>query len=460
MYVRLLLLSCMAACSSLERGSPAADPDTRVLVIGAGAAGLTAAQVLHTAGVEVTVLEARHRIGGRVWTADVGAATVDLGGAWLHGTRGNPTADFFDANGLDYVPDRTRWTVLFDEAADQALGDPGWEVMEDAYRDFPRAAPGLRSRLGAGADLADARAQWISDEGLTGQAARLATHAIDQWLVELSYAGPVDEVGLATFWREGELAGGDQFPIGGYGRWITALADDLDIVLDHPVSAVDWRGDEVVVQAGGERFVGTHVIVTVPVGVLQAGVIDFEPDLPRRKRTAVDRMDRGNLEKVVLVWDEPWWSGSIEFVDATGSGRFPEFYDMSELAGAPTLVGLYGGRFAREVQATWSDEAIVAGALEVLATTHGRELPAPSHTAVTHWTTDPFSGGSYLFLPPGATFDDIDALAEPAGPRLMFAGEATDRRHYGNVHAAVMSGLREAHRLGVKRIAVPGWEDW
>ena len=211
--------------------------------------------------------------------------------------------------------------------------------------------------------------------------------------------------------------------------------------------------------AGDQTFVGTHALVTVPVGVLRAGAIAFTPPLPAAKTDALERLDTGNLEKVVLTWDERWWDGNIEFVDAAGAGVFPEFYDLTSVAGAPVLVGLYGGRFATSIQEEPSDAAIVEAALDVLAAVYG-SVPTPRATAVTRWTTDPYARGSYVFLPSGASPDDIDAVAAPVGERLLFAGEGTSREYYGNVHAAVLSGLREARRLGVERFDVPGWEGW
>ncbi|MBM4369527.1 MAG: FAD-dependent oxidoreductase [Deltaproteobacteria bacterium] len=457
----LTLFACNddSAGSPVSAGTPAGEPGTHVLVVGAGAAGLTVARALDAAGVSVTVLEARDRIGGRTWTVDVGDARVDLGASWAHGTEGNPMTDFAEANGLAWTADETPWSRLYDEYSGSALGGPAWRLMTAALVGFAAALPGLKARYGD-TTVDVARDDYLVATGYTGQDARLTQHAIDQWMVELSYAAPVDKKGLIGFWEEESLGGGNQFPVGGYGGWIDAIAEGLDIELGVPVTAVRHGKEGVEVDAGGKTWTGTHVVVTVPVGVLRAGSIHFQPELSAERQAALARLDMGNLEKVVLGWDEAWWDGSLEFVDADVSGVFPEFYDMSEPAGAPTLVGLYGGRFSRAVQAQWTDEEIVAGALDVLATAWGREIPPPAHTAVTHWTTDPFAGGSYVFLPAGASREDLETLAEPESERLLFAGEGTSPDYYGNVHGAVMTGLREARRLGVERFEVEGWEEW
>lgn len=458
-FVAVVVLGACARDPVVE-GTPAADASTRVVVVGAGVAGLVTARVLHDAGVDVVVVEARDRVGGRTFTDRVGEATVDLGGAWLHGDRRNPVADFAEAAGLGWTADASPWSHVYDEASDARLGDPAWRTMERSAADFARALPWLREELSVSASVADGRDRWLDDVQFRGRDRRLAAFGIDQYFTELTYAGPVDRTSLAWIWEESSLGGGDQLPEGGYGPTIEALADGLDIRLERPVTAVSVSDDGVVVQADGDVFEGTHVVVTVPAGVLRAGHITFDPPLSAARLDALDRVDMGNLEKVVLTWSERWWDGGMTFVDADGDGTFPEFYDLSDAAGAPVLVGLYGGRFAREVQADWTDASVVEGALATLALAAGREVPPPSATYVTRWTTDPHALGSYVFLPVGASRSDLDALAQPESERLGFAGEATVFDHYGTVHGAAMSGLREAHRLGVDRVETPGLSGW
>ncbi len=467
-------------CRAPDKGAPGqavGDPDSRVLVVGAGIAGLTAARLLQEAGVEVVVLEAQDRIGGRIRTDRVGGATVDLGAAWLHGTRRNPVADFADGQGLGYVPDEMPWSHVYDAASGESSPRP-WAQMESTMDDFARSLPALQRRLGGGASVADGRDVYLDDLGQGAQERRFSAFAIDQWMVELEYASPVDQHGLAAFWEEEELGGGDHLPVGGYGGYVAAMAAGLDIRLSHPVSSVRQDGAGVTLEAGGEVFTGTQAVITAPLSVLQRGYIAFDPPLPEEKQAALARMDTGNLEKVVLVWAERWWEGGVTVVDADGSGSFPEFYDISPYtgadggAGAPALVCLYGGRFAREVQGAsggepWTEQQIIDGALASLAAAHGGGIPAPVAAAVTGWTQDPWAGGSYSYLPVGASRADYEAMAEPAdlpgdpgSARVFFAGEATEPDAPSTVHGAVISAIREAHRLGVGRPGVAGLEGW
>ncbi len=460
--VILLVALSLFGCAKEDVRAPAGGggsrgDDPRVIVVGAGAAGLTLARALHDDGVDVIVLEARDRIGGRVHTAHVGDAWLDLGAAWLHGDRGHPMADFAAATGYPTTTDRVPWSHVYDEATGGTNTDAWWRAMEDAMDSFARDLPELRSALGDGASVADGRDRWLDqhfpDDDLDR---RLAAFGIDQYIVGLEYGCPSSLQSLEWVWREeGVLPGGDQLPIGGYGPLIEALAEGVDVRLERPVTRVTW-GDVVEVVAGGETYAGSHVVVTAPLGVLRSGAIEFDPPLPSAYTQAIDRLDTGNLEKVVLSWDSAWWDGSTTFVAAAEDGAFPEFYDFTSYAGAPTLVGLYGGAFSRDLQASWSDDAIVAGALETLAEIWGREIPTPDATFVTRWTSDPFTLGSYTFLPVGASQDDLDLLAIPPDPSLGFAGEHTLFEHYGTVHGAMLSGIREAHRLGVTSIRTPG----
>ena len=161
----LLFVGCTQGKSpDVAKGSPAADSDTHVVVVGAGLAGLTVARMLDEVGVTVTVVEARDRIGGRLWTEAVGGVPIDLGGAWVHGPRNNPLSDLADSAGVSLLEDDSRSNAGFDAVAGAAITEGQWQAMSDAYRGFPGELRALRRALGDDASLADGADAWIEEQ--------------------------------------------------------------------------------------------------------------------------------------------------------------------------------------------------------------------------------------------------------------------------------------------------------
>lgn len=425
----------------------------RIIVVGAGVAGLTTAQALALAGHDVVVLEARDRIGGRTHTAAVGDASVDLGAAWIHGVNGNPLAELFDAWKLGKTRDNGDYGDVVDAKEGPQSTGRTIQVFAELQR-FLNRLPQLRSRLGSEASVADGLAAHLEDRDLAPPLERGLTYAVRS-VTETDYAGPAETTSLALFWADEGFGGGDWFPTGGYGALVNALANGLDIRTDAPVSRIEIRDAGVIVHGEANTWSGSHVVITVPLGVLKAGRIAFDPPLPADKRYAIDNMEMGNLEKVILQFDERFW-GANDTLMYIGDpiGAWPQFFDVTDVAGAPALACLYGGNWARKVQSDWTDDEIVAGALDALQTVIGSPIPTPAATHVTHWTTDPWAGGSYSYPVLGMTPEDSERLAEPVGERLRFAGEATYWEHASTVHGAFMSGLREASRFGVDGMSV------
>jgi monoamine oxidase len=462
----LSLPLALACRGTPPKSSAAADPfadldpdELHVVVVGAGMAGLTAARVLHDAGISVEVLEARDRIGGRTWTADVGPATLDLGGAWIHGTRGSPLTDLLEAHQLTAGRFSDDADFLYDEQTDSRAS---WRPYVQAVDGFVDDLGRLRRSLGPEASVADGAQEWLDDEGWTGLDRRIGRYALEQGLAGLGYAAEADELSLEWFWEESSYGGGDHLIDGGYGVLVDILGDDLAITTDAAVSAVAWDEQGVTLTSAAGTHTATHAVITVPLGVLKAGTIAFSPGLPADKSAAIARLDMGALEKVVFVYEERWWGedGGASFISADEDGAWAWFADLSDHTGAPTLVAFTGGDFSRSSRAEPDDAVLVEDAELAMALAYGRTPPAPVATAVTRWTTDPFALGSYSFVPVGGAWSDMRALAEPVDGRLLFAGEATIPEHHATVHGAVLSGVREAVRLGVDPIQTPGLVGW
>lgn len=452
----------LVACADGSTGDSGARPEPSVdssaapgrelpvVVVGAGVAGLTAAQALHQAGHRVVVLEGRDRIGGRTFTSQVGPATVDLGAAWIHGPEDNPVALLAQRNDLTYQPQDLTPDLFFDAVEGgrvplEQLGEP-FEVALG----FEDDGSELSQELGPGASVSDAMDTYFAAVATTPTTDRRARYIAESLAEEIG--GPLDRVSFESV-ADGEyveLGGGDQVLEGGYAGIVEVLADGLEVRTSTPVTAIDTTGDVAVVSADGDQLEARRVIVTVPLGVLKAGTISFDPPLPERTTSAIERLGMGSFEKVVFVFGERFWADEFEvgiaYLADGGEGlEFPTFFDMTEFAGAPTLVCLYSGAFAASIQQR-SQESITAACFGVLREVLG-DAPEPVASYATSWTNDPFSLGSYSYYTVDADPDDTRALAEPPDELLAFAGEATSVEAYQTVHGAFTSGLREARRI-------------
>jgi polyamine oxidase len=432
----------------------AAGPVERVVVIGAGIAGLTAANALAHGGVECVVLEARDRIGGRLHTVDLGGSPVDLGGSWIHMPGGNPMRAFAQQAGVpcrsaDPVPE----IAGFDCAEGRRLSAAEAEAVLGLYQDaFPAAAGQLAAELGPDASAADGIEAFVARAGLAAGPARRARQML-YGAVEAESADLAERQSLRWMWNELEYEGnyfGDM-PDGGYRRLVDAMATGVDVRLGLEVTDVALSAGGVRVRgADGTSEEGSHVVVTVPLGVLKRGAPRFSPALPPDRLAAIGRLGFGRFEKVALRFDEPFWRDAgfphlMVFprdpgewmvwalgLDAFGAGPVLVFFvfhsDAARLSGA-----------GRDGAARW--------ALDLLAEATGRPCPEPAAVAVTSWASDPYAGGAYTHIPPGASPADADLFGEPVGGRLLFAGEHTQSARMAYADGAMTSGIREAKRL-------------
>lgn len=426
----------------------------RVVVIGAGFAGLAAANALANAGVETIVLEGRDRLGGRAWTADVGGVPADLGCSWIHTPIGNPMKRWADQVGVGVVPFGQNDEIvpnlsLWDQATGGWLSEP--DLLDALVQTilFEDALPELRAAFPAGTALEPAVERYLDDAGLAGDARRRAGFAI-RFLAEQYCASSTNDEGLATYLNSGiAFEGEDVLPDGGYVRLVEPLARGLDVRFGDAAVRVAYDDASVTVTtASGERHRGSHAIVTVPLGCLRENVLAFDPALPADKTAAISRIGFGNFEKVVLRFAEPFWQASRDHFLFLSEERleYPLWLDLTRTVGAPTLAMLSGGSFAKKI-ATRTTAEVEARVLAILAELFG-PIPTPELVVRTDWANDPFSRGSYSFVHREEHYpDDPDALAAPVAGRVLFAGEASSADRFGYADGAMRTGLREAKRL-------------
>jgi len=417
-----------------------------VVVIGAGMAGLAAARALAAAGWPVTVVEARNRVGGRVWTSGRWPGQpVDMGASWIHGISGNPVTALADAAGAARITTSTDLAVLY---------GPDGSVL-DIANDLTQAETLIEAALAA-ADQ-HARDQSLQDAiensagwRQAGSGLRRVVRYLVNSSVEQEYSGSWSDLSAWEF-DEGQGYGGpDQLFPGGYGQIPERLARGLDIRLGAEVRQIAPGPAGVrVTLADGTVLEAAHAVVTLPLSVLQAGDVGFGAPLAPARAAAITQLGMGLLNKCWLQFDSAFWPADVDWIGWMGpqDGVWAAWISMTRVTGQPLLLGFNAGDQARAIEGL-GDAATIDSASQALRAMFGSRTPAPRAGQVTRWAQDPFARGAYSFaavgMQPGARAALAGADWDGA---LVFAGEATSTDNPATVHGAWTSGLAAAQVL-------------
>ena len=447
MIPRRNLLSTLVIAGLFPTAARRSPAGKRVAVVGAGIAGLGAAVALRNSGFEVVVVEARNRIGGRIHTSRLWPRLpMDLGASWIHGTNGNPVTALAHEAGATLVNTTYDNTLLHIDPAVRALGlrGRGTEAAETifaramAWAERQEADPSVQAAL-------DAVAPRASLDPV--RRAQLDFHVSATY--EQEYSGGAERLSAWSI-DEDEVFGGEDalFP-GGYSQIITHLARELDVRLNHIVRSVSMRSGGVTLGfSDGATLDADHVLITVPLGVLKAGSIAFDPPLPAPKQRAIEKLGMGLLNKHWLRFDRVFWPREYdwhEFLSAR-KGEWSEWVSLANVNNAPVLVVFSAAEHAEQVE-KMNDQDILTSIMETAKQMFGNTIPDPVEAQITRWRADQFSGGSYSFYATGSDRSDREVLATSEAGRLHFAGEAQSQPYPGTVHGALLSGRDAATRI-------------
>ena len=451
----------------------------RILVIGAGMSGVTAARQLKALGHDVVVLEARDRVGGRVNTDTKRfQSPVDLGASIITGLVGNPIGVL--TRQLDtkvhsintdcplYTPDGSR----LDSELDDRMWDTHNKILDEADvlrgkkpTSFKSALRAMDSYDLSRANLLDAwnKVRLSRRDDLTQRELEIMYWHITN--LEYGCAADLSELSL-QHWDQDDpygFQGAHLFLKDGYASIVKELAQDIDIRLRHQVTRVQYGSD------GGAATVDTlawddqgnktpvtftadRVLVTVSLGVLKSGSVAFDPPLPIWKQNAIGRLGFGLINKLVLefaekdvFWDDTDMFGRVN-AEIKDRGNNYMFWNLVKVTGKPILVSIFSGRAAHKFEST-PEAALVSEAMSHLRGIYGSDIADPVRTHKTQWKSDPYARGTYSYVKVGASGRDYDTLARSVGSKLFFAGEATCRTHPATVPGAHISGLYAAGLL-------------
>jgi monoamine oxidase len=421
-------------------------PDNRrqkadTIIIGAGAAGLAAARELHDAGHDVTVLEARDRVGGRAWTSyDLAPHPVELGAEFLHGEN-ILTWRYVERYGL-HTNDQL--TVINLRGWNNGRLVEQAEFMPSTAMRMALGAHAIAHDASDAATLADAAWSWIDANGLT------ATD--DDWRVFSSFvaqyfAADPDRLAPAQLTEPTFDGDGTRLMfrlIEGYSTLMGRIADGLAVRLSTPVRRVDWSRDGVCAITDGGTFEARRAIVAVPLAILQQNDVTFDPPLPDETRHAIDGLGAGVNGKIILRFDDRVWPDDLTLLLSGEDTQLWWRPGRCRDDEAPVITAFFGGSAVERFRAL--GETAPLAALRDLERFLGRKLESHLQDArFVDWPADPYAKMSYSYIPPGGT--GLRAkLAEPVDEALYFAGEHSNPIRPSTVHGALESGVRAARQ--------------
>lgn len=401
--------------------------DVDVVIVGAGAAGLSAARAAAERGLSFHLLEASHRIGGRAYTEEMAPGMpFDLGCHWMHSASLNPFVAIADRFGFHYRKDgawRTNiyagkgWVTEREREEILALG----EANEAAI-----AAAVARGEDVAVADVVDLESRW--------------TPFMSYWFT-LGTSRDIDQVSIIDSVAYNDTE--ENWPLReGYGALVKLWAADIPVTLNAPATRIRWSKAGVAVETPKGTVTGRRLLITVSTNVLASGRIVFDPPLPDWKRDAAAQLPLGVHNRIGIMLNyDPFGPDARTSATIMLEGDEVPMSVQLRPFGFNHVVGVTGGRFG-----SWLERAGTAASVdyltERLVAVFGSDFrkALSSRTIVTAWEGDPWTLGSYSGATPG-NGHKREVLARPVDDILYFAGEATSSDFFCTCHGAYLSGI-------------------
>ena len=409
--------------------------ETDVIIIGAGASGLSAAKELARLGLSFTVVEGSHRIGGRAYSEEIAPDVwFDLGCSYLHHGETNPFVAIADELGVVLGKDK----VDFFEDNKKGLHKNGMPLTpseREAYTAYQlECYTAIKVATERGEDLAIADLVDLENEfALSYMHSMAEQNAMD-----------IDQTSSSGFAAGYE--GSDIPVLNGYGNLVSAWGADIPVSLNTKVDRIDWSGNGVLVETARGTLRGRSVLCTVSTGILSAGEVEFLPGLPDWKMEAILGLPTGTENKICLHFDQDVFGPEGRGYHHTWNDEGLACGFEASVMGQNLAIVFTGGRFGiwleKQGQQAGHDYAV-----DRVAEAFGSDIRKHvTRSIVTACTTEPWTRGSYSCALPGQAHQRRE-LARVLDDRLFFAGEATTVGDHSCCDGAYRSGIRAAQEI-------------
>jgi monoamine oxidase len=407
------------------------------VIVGAGAAGIAAGRRFAAANKRFLIVEATDRIGGRCFTeTQTFGVPYDRGAHWIHAPDINPVAKLAPRAGLEVYP------------------APGGEKLRIGRRDARTGeledylAAIVRANRALGDVVRGGKGDIAAAQVLPKDLGDLRP-SVEFYLGPFTCAKDLTEVSAMDLSRSTERDVG-AFCRQGFGALLARLAQGLPVQLSTAVSHMDVSRRQIELRTSKGYITARGAIVTASTGVLGAGKIRFDPELPRRYGDAIAKLTLGSCEQIALEFPgNPFGLQSDDLIFEKASGPRTAAVLANASGGSLFLVRI-GGAFARDL-ARQGEEAMVAFAVDWIASLFGSQAKqAVKRTHATQWGKEPWVLGGFSSAAPGGQ-PGRRVLMDPIRDRLFFAGEAVHETQWGTVGGAWESGERAAAAL-IRRI--------
>ncbi len=431
--------SVLVSCKDTEL-FPEGTYQGSVIVVGAGAAGMYTAWLLQQRGVDVTILEATERHGGRIRPLEgFSDFPIELGAEEIHGKR-SIWYDLITASGAEIAGGENEDFVWFDNQLQEE------DILDSdaGLKDAQKLLENISDYEGADITVNE----WIAAENLPD-----SVHPYLNTIIGNENGASNDRIGVRGLAEaDGRWTSGNQNYLLAGGSHLNILEETFDTVLDTivyntAVRSISYTGDNVVLtDQNNETYTADKVVLAVPLPILADEYITFDPELPEAKLTAAKSLGMGAGMKIILKFSERFWPENMGSI--VGGEVVPEYWSTGTGRSADNnvLTAFVHGSNAEALVALGTEA--IPTVLGELAAMYERTPAAMANLLVDSytmdWAAEPFIRGTYSFPMPGSD-GAREVLAEPLVERIYFAGEATNTNgHFSTVHGALETGARAA----------------